>query len=76
MIVIEISKVSLPNTYTKQFTSVADAVEFMKNRQCGTCFYGETTDEWSTPDLSKCEDLFAFFRTNCGLEFEIEIIDI
>ena len=76
MIIIEISKVSLPDTYTKQFISVADAVQFMKDRQCETCLHGETTEEWSTPDLSKCEDLFAFFRTGCGLEFELEIIDI
>lgn len=76
MICIEIRKVSLPNTYTKRFTSVADAVQFMKERQCNTCLYGETNEDWSTPDLSECDRLLPFFSTSCGLEFEFELIDI
>nr|CAI3971293.1 hypothetical protein ORM20_00244 [Ochrobactrum phage ORM_20] len=76
MIVIEISKVSLPDTYTKRFTSVKDAVEFMKERQCRTCLYGEETEDWKTPDLSNCNHLLPFFSTSCGLEFEVNFIDI
>lgn len=37
MIKIHISKVSLPNTYTKVFDTVKDAVGFMRGQQCGTC---------------------------------------
>lgn len=75
MIKILIHKVSLPDTYTKKFDTVKDAVIFIRERQCDTCMKGEKTEDYTYPDLTECYDLIPFFSTACGCEFEYELID-
>jgi hypothetical protein len=72
-----LSKLSLPDAWDLEFTSVRDAMAELRRHICGMCFSGE---EFGDPPIDLdhdgkryvCYDPETLLSTACGLEFSLE----
>lgn len=75
---IKLSKVSLPNVWTKEFGSLHEAALELRKHICGTCMDGGEWGDREPLDVEfegrsfVCMDVTELLTTACGFEFEIE----
>lgn len=71
-----LSKMSLPDVWSKQFNCLSDAVDELRLHQCGLCLDGRETGVPLDFDLPgggryECRDAELLLSTGCGLEYEM-----
>lgn len=74
---VVVSKVSLPNVWSRECASISEAVDLLRAIQCGACMHGDEYHDpldFDLPDGTRyeCRDVSTLLSTGCGLEFEIE----
>lgn len=73
---VTISKLSLPDVWTKEFDSVHDAIMELRDHICGRCLEGywedsEPLDFEYEGKTIVCMDAGALLSTPCGCEYDI-----
>lgn len=68
---VVLSKVSLPDVWSKEFDCLSDAVDELRLHQCGSCLDERLDFNLPGGGRYECRDAELLLSTGCGLEYEL-----